>query len=83
MQILRAFCTLYDKCLMTGIVGAAGGIGGYLLPNILGNLYQLTGSYKAGFQVLAVITILSTVLMLIIQGQWKKKWVVQNQNVSI
>ena len=31
--------------VMTGIVGAAGGIGGFFLPNLLGGLKQLTGSF--------------------------------------
>ncbi|AOC89855.1 Nitrate transporter [Bacillus amyloliquefaciens] len=35
--------------MVTGIVGAAGGIGGFFLPNILGSLKQMTGSYASGF----------------------------------
>ncbi|MGH9178148.1 MAG: MFS transporter [Acidimicrobiales bacterium] len=39
---------------MTGLVGAAGGLGGFLLPFLLGSLRQATGSFHAGFTVIAV-----------------------------
>jgi nitrate/nitrite transporter NarK len=31
--------------VITGLVGAAGGLGGFVLPNALGSLRQLTQSY--------------------------------------
>jgi NNP family nitrate/nitrite transporter-like MFS transporter len=40
--------------VMTGIVGAAGGIGGFFLPNLLGGLRQLTGTFTAGFFIFAL-----------------------------
>src|SRR5262245_40541585 len=40
--------------VITGIVGAAGGIGGFFLPNLLGSLKQFTGSYAGGFLIFAV-----------------------------
>jgi NNP family nitrate/nitrite transporter-like MFS transporter len=38
----------------TGVVGAAGGLGGFFLPSVLGFLKDATGSYGAGFAVLAL-----------------------------
>src|SRR5205807_8827526 len=35
--------------VVTGIVGAVGGIGGFILPNVLGSLKDATGSYGSGF----------------------------------
>lgn len=35
--------------LASGLVGAAGAFGGFLLPLSLGLLHELTGSYRAGF----------------------------------
>ncbi|PZD97749.1 MFS transporter [Paenibacillus sambharensis] len=61
--------------IVTGIVGAAGGLGGYFLPKILGNLYQSTGSYTPGFLILSGIALGCMVLMFIVQGQWKKTFV--------
>jgi nitrate/nitrite transporter NarK len=40
----------------TGIVGAVGGIGGFLLPLWLGTLKEVTGSYRTGVWVFAVAT---------------------------
>ena len=34
---------------ITGIVGAAGGVGGFFLPNLFGILKELTGSFGSGF----------------------------------
>lgn len=39
--------------LASGIVGAAGGIGGFLLPLWLGALKEVTGSYRAGLWLFA------------------------------
>ena len=39
--------------VMTGVVGAAGGIGGFFLPNVFGGMKWLTGSYGTGFAVIA------------------------------
>ncbi|KAE8557852.1 nitrate/nitrite transporter [Paenibacillus polymyxa] len=60
--------------LMTGIVGAAGGIGGYCLPLILGHLYKLTGSYMPGFICLSLITFCAFVLVIIMQLKWRNSW---------
>ncbi len=51
--------------LASGIVGAAGGIGGFLLPLWLGTLKEVTGSYRTGLWVFAVATGIawSTVLL--------------------
>jgi len=40
--------------LASGVVGAAGGIGGFLLPLWLGTLNEVTGSYRTGLWVFAV-----------------------------
>jgi NNP family nitrate/nitrite transporter-like MFS transporter len=41
--------------VVTGIVGAAGGIGGFFLPNLLGSLKQITGSFSGGFLTFALV----------------------------
>jgi len=40
---------------MTGLVGAAGGVGGFLLPFAFGSLRGSTGGFGAGFVVFAVV----------------------------
>jgi NNP family nitrate/nitrite transporter-like MFS transporter len=41
--------------VVTGIVGAAGGVGGFLLPTLLGVLKQATGSFTPGLALFAVV----------------------------
>jgi len=60
--------------LVTGIVGAAGGLGGYALPLLLGSLYKSTGSYTPGFLIMAGIMVASAVLLMIVQSSWKRTW---------
>lgn len=60
--------------LVTGIVGAAGGLGGYALPLILGRLYQATGSYTAGFIILSFIVAASLALTIVMQLKWRRSW---------
>lgn len=61
--------------LITGIVGAAGGLGGYFLPKILGNIKQATGSYSTGFLIICGISLLCVFTILIVQGSWKRTWI--------
>jgi len=61
--------------IVTGIVGAAGGLGGYFLPKILGNLKLSTGSYTPGFLILSGVALLCIVIIFAVQGAWKKSWI--------
>ena len=40
---------------VTGVVGAAGGLGGFIPPLIMGYFYGLNGSYTIGFVLLALL----------------------------
>jgi NNP family nitrate/nitrite transporter-like MFS transporter len=60
--------------LLTGIVGAAGGLGGYALPLILGRLYQSSGSYTPGFITLSAIALCALALLSVAQLSWRNKW---------
>jgi NNP family nitrate/nitrite transporter-like MFS transporter len=40
--------------VITGIVGAAGGLGGFFLPTLLGGLKEGTGSFAGGFLIFAL-----------------------------
>jgi len=39
----------------TGVVGSAGGFGGFLLPTVLGSMKQATGSFSGGFLAFALV----------------------------
>ena len=54
--------------VMTGIVGAAGGLGGFALPTVLGVLRDQTGTYGAGFLVFALAALAGGGLLLRIRG---------------
>ncbi|WP_123042447.1 nitrate/nitrite transporter [Cohnella candidum] len=61
--------------IMTGIVGAAGGLGGYFLPKILGTIKQSAGSYAPGFLILAGIAMLCALIVIAVQKDWKATFV--------
>lgn len=48
---------------VTGFVGAAGGLGGYFPPIILGFVKQHTGSYALGFALIALLAIVCLLLL--------------------
>ncbi|MCZ0756400.1 nitrate/nitrite transporter [Anoxybacillus sp. J5B_2022] len=49
--------------LLTGFVGAAGGLGGFFLPNILGMFKQWTNSYSYGFWWVAATMLVAVLFM--------------------
>jgi NNP family nitrate/nitrite transporter-like MFS transporter len=57
----------------TGGIGAAGGIGGFLLPSALGVLRETTGNYASGFLALAVAGLGCLGLLLLLHGRWKSE----------
>jgi NNP family nitrate/nitrite transporter-like MFS transporter len=61
-----------DIGLITGIVGAFGGLGGFMLPVLLGAMKGLTGSYGSGFFLGALVTLVC-LLSLIFRIQAAKK----------
>jgi NNP family nitrate/nitrite transporter-like MFS transporter len=54
--------------LASGLVGAAGGLGGFLVPIWLGVLKDMTGTYRAGLWVFALIAALAWATTLSIRG---------------
>jgi NNP family nitrate/nitrite transporter-like MFS transporter len=58
---------------MTGIVGAAGGLGGFALPFALGALKQLAGSYGVGLALLAAIAASALLIVRIVRGAMRTR----------
>jgi NNP family nitrate/nitrite transporter-like MFS transporter len=69
--------------MVTGIVGAAGGVGGFFLPTILGTLKQSTGTYTSGFLTFSVIVIVALAALMMAQGAWRETWVQKDDSVKI
>jgi NNP family nitrate/nitrite transporter-like MFS transporter len=57
--------------VVSGIVGAAGGAGGFLLPNLLGTLKQLSGSFAGGFLLLALAGCASALALFRVGRAWQ------------
>jgi NNP family nitrate/nitrite transporter-like MFS transporter len=60
--------------LVTGVVGAAGGLGGFFLPTLLGVAKDLTGGYAAGLLVCAGAFAIGTVMLLELGSRWVQRW---------
>ncbi len=58
---------------VTGLVGAAGGVGGFLLPFALGSLEGTTGSFAAGFVVLATVAAVAMLTVVRRQRTWRER----------
>jgi MFS transporter, NNP family, nitrate/nitrite transporter len=56
--------------LMTGIIGAAGGIGGFYLPVIMGIARESTGSYQLGFVTFGLLAAAAFSLVVALHRQW-------------
>lgn len=60
--------------VVTGIVGAAGGLGGFLLPSLLGILKDLTGSYGTGFFLFAGMAAYCLMTLRSVEAGWRRRW---------
>jgi len=60
--------------IMTGIVGAAGGFGGFLLPSALGAIKDRSGTFGLGFGLFAVIALTAVAMMTEIGKVWRSRW---------
>jgi NNP family nitrate/nitrite transporter-like MFS transporter len=60
--------------VMTGLVGMAGGIGGFYLASSLGFSKQATGSYQLGLSIFAALALLALVGLTVVKGRWRTTW---------
>lgn len=60
--------------IMTGIVGAAGGLGGFLLPSVLGLVKQRTQSFGIGFTLLAACMMAGVFSLIYLRAFWRRTW---------
>ena len=60
--------------VMTGLVGMAGGIGGFYLASSLGYSKQITGSYQTGFLVFAALALLALAGISGVKTRWRTTW---------
>jgi len=60
--------------IITGIVGAAGGLGGFFLPSILGAAKDATGTYGVGLMLVSFAFVAGTIMLLELGSRWMAQW---------
>jgi NNP family nitrate/nitrite transporter-like MFS transporter len=63
-----------DMGVMTGLVGAGGGLGGFYLASSLGFSKGLTGSYGAGLMIFSGLCLSASVGLVIVKARWRNTW---------
>ena len=60
--------------VMTGLVGMAGGVGGFYLASSLGYLKKTTGDYQLGLLIFAGLALLALVGLSSVKTRWRTTW---------
>ena len=60
--------------IMTGIVGAAGGFGGFLLPSLLGAIKDRAGTFGLGFALFGGVALTGAAALLYLGRVWRQSW---------
>ncbi|KZE15393.1 MULTISPECIES: nitrate/nitrite transporter [Sphingomonas] len=60
--------------VMTGLVGMAGGVGGFYLASSLGLAKQWTGSFAPGFLIFAALSVLALGGLTLVKAGWRRRW---------
>ena len=67
-------CFGKDIGVMTGLIGMAGGVGGFALASSLGAVKQATGSYAEGLWLFAGLALLGWVALSYVKRRWRESW---------
>ena len=60
--------------LMTGLVGCGGGLGGFLLANMMGLARQHTGSYLPGLLIFSSLCLFALAGLSLVKRRWRTTW---------
>ena len=60
--------------VMTGLVGMAGGVGGFYLAASMGYSRQLTGSYQLGLMIFASLALVALIGLNLVKQRWRTTW---------
>lgn len=60
--------------VMTGLVGMAGGVGGFYLASSLGLAKQWTGSFAPGFLIFAGLALAALTGLALVKAGWRARW---------
>ena len=67
-----------DIGIMTGVIGAAGGLGGSALATMLGYTKQATDGYTLGFMLFAGVVLIAIAGISFVKTRWRTTWGVQS-----
>jgi len=67
--------------LITGLVGMAGGVGGFYLASSLGVSKQITGSYQAGLLIFAALAFAALLGVSLVRRRWNA-WALQRPELA-
>jgi len=65
--------------IVTGIVGAAGGLGGFYLPNLLAIMRAQSGTFAGGFVIFATIAVVGAVLLALVGRTWSASFLTRGR----
>jgi NNP family nitrate/nitrite transporter-like MFS transporter len=68
--------------VMTGLVGMAGGIGGFYLASSLGYSKQWSGSYQTGLLIFAALAIVALTGLTSVKSRWRTTWGAAHMTVA-
>jgi NNP family nitrate/nitrite transporter-like MFS transporter len=60
--------------VITGLVGASGGLGGFLLPLLLGGVRQWTGGFGPAFLLMSLISAGAAGMLVLVNYDWKRSF---------
>jgi len=60
--------------VMTGLVGAAGGLGGFFLAKTMGISKAMTGGFMAGFSLFAALAVVGLLGLMMVKTRWRTTW---------
>ena len=60
--------------IMTGLVGMAGGVGGFYLASSLGFAKQFSGSFSSGFLIFAALALVALAGITLVKSKWRASW---------
>jgi NNP family nitrate/nitrite transporter-like MFS transporter len=69
--------------VMTGMVGFAGGVGGFYLASSLGLAKQITGSPQLGFLIFAGLALVALAGISGVRGKWRETWTTALEGAQI
>ena len=65
----------YSTAVVGSMIGEIGALGGSILPNVMGQSKQITGSYATGFVIYAGIAGAVLVALMLVSRLWVGKWI--------